>query len=84
MLVELVLFVLLEEKMVDSLSVFIYHTKWVLIQQDSLHSPFSMGTFFSRKFLGCVHVIGGDGVNQSHVRQGIQVLKDFIPPGSSK
>lgn len=83
-MLELVLFVLLEEKMVDSLSMFIYHTKWVLIQQDRLHSPFSMGTFCSRKCLGCVHVVGGDEVNQSHARQGIHVLKDFIPPGSSK
>lgn len=60
MLVELVLFVLLEEKLVDSSSVFIYHTKWVLMQQDSLHSPFSMGTFCSMKCLSCVYVVGGD------------------------
>lgn len=60
---------LVGEKIVDSLSVFIYHTKWVLIQQDSLHSPFSMGTFFSGNSRLCVHVVGGDGVNQSHARQ---------------
>lgn len=66
MLVELVLFVLLEEKLVDSLRMFIYHIKWVLMQQDSLHSPLPMGTFCSRKCLSCVDVVGGDELS-SHM-----------------
>lgn len=77
------LFVLLEEKLVDPSSVFIYHTKWVL-NSKTASTPHFLWEPSAQEMPKLCACGSGDGVNQSHARWETQILKDFIPPGSSK